>query len=159
MNKNIICYFSATGTTKNVAQKIADGLKSELFEIEPIQPYTSQDLDWENKHSRTSLEMADDKIKPNIKEKVRNIENYDNIILGFPVWWYKEPNIIDSFIEENKLENKKIYVFITSGGSTVNGSLESLKKKYSNINFVSGKRFDTEVNEQEVLEWIGELYD
>ena len=103
--------------------------------------------------------MADDKIRPNIKERVRNIEIYDNIILGFPVWWYKEPNIIDSFIEENNLENKKIYVFITSGGSTVDGSLESLKKKYSNINFVSGKRFDTEINEQEVLEWIGELYD
>ena len=153
MNKSLICYFSATGTTKRVAEEIARVVNGDLFEIEPIEKYTSSDLDWNNKQSRSSLEMADANSRPSIKEKVQNIDNYNKIIIGFPVWWYKEPSIIDTFLEENNLENKEVYIFVTSGSSGVTETLEGLKKKYSNINFVSGKRFAS-INDSEILNWI-----
>ena len=152
MNKSLVCYFSATGTTKNVAEKIKEVLNCDLFEIEPIKKYTTNDLDWTNKESRSSLEMSND-IKPGIKNNV-NIKDYNNIIIGFPVWWYKEPTIIDEFIEKNNLESKNIYIFITSGGSSVSGSLENLKNKYNNLNFISGKRFDVNIIKEEILNWI-----
>lgn len=153
MNKSLICYFSATGTTKRVAEEIARVVNGDLFEIEPTEKYTSQDLDWTNKQSRSSIEMADENSRPSIKERVQNIDNYNKVIIGFPVWWYKEPTIIDTFIEENNLENKEVYVFVTSGGSSVEGSLNHLKEKYNNINFVNGKTLN-HINENEIKEWI-----
>lgn len=101
--------------------------------------YTNEDLDWNNKNSRSTLEMEDVTSRPKVAKKVNNLEDYSKIVISFPVWWYREPSIIDTFIEENNLEGKEIYVFVTSGGSTVNGSLESLKKHYNNLNFISGK--------------------
>ncbi len=154
MSKKLVCYFSASGTTKKVAQKISNILESDLFEIEPSEKYTSNDLDWTNKESRSSIEMANDNSRPNIKERVTNINDYDTIIIGFPVWWYREPSIIDTFIEENSLEGKKVYIFITSGGSSVDSSLESLRNKYKNINFVAGKRFTSNVVKNEIIDWI-----
>lgn len=154
MKNNLICYFSATGTTKEVAQKLAEVLEGDLFEITPKEKYTSEDLDWTNKESRSTKEMESEDSRPEIESKVPNINEYQKIILGFPVWWYREPSIIDTFIEENNLENKEVYVFITSGGSTVDGSLDHLKKKYNNINFISGKRFTSNVIKDEILEWI-----
>lgn len=154
MNKNLVCYFSATGTTKEVAEKIASIINADLFAIEPVNKYTSEDLDWTNKQSRTSIEMADETSRPAIKNKVPNLTEYQNVIIGFPVWWYKEPAIIDTFIEENDLSNKQVYVYVTSGGSTVDGSLESLRQKYSNLNFVSGKRLDMNIEGQAILDWL-----
>ncbi len=154
MSKKLVCYFSASGTTKKVAQEISNILESDLFEIEPSEKYTSNDLDWTNKESRSSIELADDNSRPNIKERVTNINDYDTIIIGFPVWWYREPSIIDTFIEENSLDGKKVYIFITSGGSSVDSSLESLRKKYKNINFVAGKRFTSNVVKSEITDWI-----
>lgn len=154
MSKKLVCYFSASGTTKKVAQEISNILESDLFEIEPSEKYTSNDLDWTNKESRSSIEMANDNSRPNIKERVTNINDYDTIIIGFPVWWYREPSIIDTFIEENSLDGKKVYIFITSGGSSVDSSLESLRKKYKNINFVAGKRFTSNVVKSEIIDWI-----
>ncbi len=154
MNKNLVCYFSATGTTKEVAEKIASIINADLFVIEPVNKYTSEDLDWTNKQSRTSIEMVDETSRPAIKNKVTNLTEYQNVIIGFPVWWYKEPTIIDTFIEENDLSNKQVYVYVTSGGSTVDGSLESLRQKYSNLNFVSGKRLDMNIEEQAILDWL-----
>lgn len=154
MNKKLICYFSATGTTREAAEKLSQILQCDLFEIEPKEKYTDDDLDWTNNQSRTTKEMSDKDSRPSIKEKIKNIENYNEIILGFPVWWYKEPSIINTFIEENNLENKNVYIFVTSGGSTATESLEDLKKKYNKINFVSGKRINSNISENEVLEWI-----
>lgn len=154
MNKNLVCYFSATGATKTAAQNIASVLKCDLFEIEPTNKYTREDLDWTNKQSRSSIEMANEASRPSIKNKIENIDNYSTIIIGFPVWWYKEPNIIDTFIEENNLINKQVYIFVTSGGSTVEGSLKNLKNKYQNINFISGKRLTPSTEENEILTWI-----
>lgn len=154
MNKNLVCYFSATGTTKEVAEKIASIINADLFAIEPVNKYTSEDLDWTNKQSRSSIEMVDETSRPAIKNIVANITEYQNVVIGFPVWWYKELAIIDTFIEENDLSNKQVYVYVTSGGSTVDGSLESLRQKYPNINFVSGKRLGMNIEEQAILDWF-----
>ena len=154
MKKSLICYFSATGTTKNIAIKIARILQGDVFEIVPEQEYTSEDLDWTDKQSRSSVEMANENIHPKVKYKLENVEDYNKIILGFPVWWYKEPTIVDTFIEENNFDGKQVYVFVTSGGSTVDGSLDNLRKKYSNIDFVSGKRLTPNLLEDEILNWI-----
>lgn len=152
--KPLICYFSASGITKRVAEEIAQIVKGDLFEIEPVEPYTNADLDWTNKQSRSSIEMADEHSRPSVKSKVEDIEKYHTILLGFPVWWYKEPTIIDTFIEENNFENKVVYVFVTSGGSTVRSSLESLRKKYTAIRFVDGKTLNSGVTHETILNWI-----
>ena len=154
MNKILICYFSATNTTKNVAKLVKDATNGDLFEIEPVEKYTSSDLDWNNQESRTTLESKDESFRPQIVDKELNLENYDKVVIAFPVWWYKEPNIIDTFIEKYNLENKKIYVFCTSDGSTVEGSFNSLKNKYPNLDFVSGKRLSENLTKDEILSWL-----
>lgn len=153
MHKNLVCYFSATGTTKNIAQTLSSLIGADLFEIEPVNEYTSKDLDWNDKNSRTTIESEDESIRPEVKSRVENLDNYENIIIGFPVWWYKEPSIIDTFIEENDLTHKNVYVFVTSGSSSFTRSLKHLKEKYPNINFVSGKTLNS-VNSDDVLDWI-----
>ena len=153
MDKLLICYFSATGTTKRVAEKLSEILNGDLFEIEPVNKYTSEDLDWTNKQSRSTLEMKDESSRPEVKGKVNNIEEYNKVVIGFPVWWYREPSIIDTFIEENDLKGKDIYVYVTSGGSTYEGSLKHLKEMYSELNFVSGKTLN-HIDENEIREWI-----
>lgn len=153
MDKLLICYFSATGTTKRVAEKLSEILNGNLFEIEPVNKYTSEDLDWTNKQSRSTLEMKDESSRPEVKGKVNNIEEYNKVVIGFPVWWYREPSIIDTFIEENDLKEKDIYVYVTSGGSTYEGSLKHLKEMYDELNFVSGKTLN-HVDENEIREWI-----
>ena len=156
MEKVLVCYFSATGTTKKVAEEIAGVVGGDLFEIEPVEKYTSEDLDWTNKNSRSTVEMEDINSRPSIVKRIENIEDYNKIIVGFPVWWYREPSIIDTFMEENNFDGKDVYVFVTSGGSTAEGSFNSLKNKYNNVNFVSGKRFNF-VDKEEVEKWIGEV--
>lgn len=153
MNKKIVCYFSATGTTKNVAEKLSKIIDSDLFEIEPSVLYTSADLDWNDKESRTTKEQSDESSRPGVKSKLNNISEYKTVILGFPVWWYKEPAIIDTFIDENDLTGKDVYIFVTSGGSTFAGSLKHLKEKYNNINFISGKTLNR-VDIEEIKSWL-----
>lgn len=135
--KVLVCYFSATGTTKRVAEEIAKSVDGDLFEIEPVEKYTSEDLDWTNKSSRSMVEMEDVNSRPGIVKKVDNLGNYKKVIVGFPVWWYCEPSIIDTFMEENNFNGKSVYVFVTTGGSTVAGSFNSLKNKYNNVNSFS----------------------
>lgn len=154
MNKILVSYFSATGTTKSVASKVGNILGADLFEITPVNKYTNEDLDWTNKGSRTTIEANDSSIRPEIKEKVANIDSYDTVIIGFPVWWYKEPSIIDTFIEENDLSDKKVYIFVTSGGSSYESSLSNLKETYKNINFIGGKRLSNSVTEDEIKSLI-----
>ena len=151
MNKVLISYFSASGVTKGVAEKVANAIKGDLFEIEPVKKYSSEDLDWTNKQSRSSIEMNEN-IKPEILNRVPNLEEYDTICLAFPIWWYKEPTIIDKFLDENDMSGKKIYVFVTSGSSSIDSTYKSLKNNYPNLNFISGKRF-TE-NESDYKSWL-----
>ena len=154
--QTLVTYFSASGITRQVAEKIAKTLNCDIFEIKPVQIYTKEDLDWTNNHSRSSIEMNDRLFRPKVQEKISNIDDYDTVIIGFPVWWYTAPTIINTFIEENDLSNKNVYAFVTSGSTGVEGSFNDLKNTYSNINFVSAKRYTLDVMEDEIRNWIGE---
>ena len=155
MSKILISYFSASGVTKSVAEKINNVVDGDLFEIEPKEKYTKEDLDWTNQESRSSIEMKQN-IKPDILNKVSNLDLYNTVVIGFPIWWYKEPTIIDKFLEENNMENKKIYVFVTSGSSTIDSTYKSLQNNFPNLNFISGKRFTGNELEEEYKEWLKE---
>lgn len=150
MSKILVSYFSATGTTKGVAEKLAKVVDGDLFEIRPVKKYTDADLDWHDKNSRSTIEMEDKTSRPEITEKVKNLADYETVVIGFPVWWYTCPTIINTFIEENDFKDKNIYVFITSGSSSVDGSFNDLKTTYPNLNFIEGKRF-SESEKDEVL--------
>lgn len=152
--KILVSYFSASGVTKEVANKINNIIQGDLFEIEPSIKYTKEDLNWMDKNSRSSIEMNDLNSRPSIKNKIENIDLYDKIIIGFPVWWYTAPTIISTFIEENNLMGKDVYIFVTSGGSGVSKSFDDLMKKYPNINFISGRRFNINVTTEEIIDWL-----
>ena len=152
MNKTLITYFSATGVTKNVANKIKDILNCDICEIEPTNIYTKEDLDWTNNNSRSTIEMKDINNRPTIKNSI-DVKNYETIIIGFPIWWYKAPNIIKTFIDSVNLDNKKIFIFATSGSSSIDSSLSDLRNTYPNINIISGKRL-SEVEENIILDWL-----
>ncbi len=154
MNKILICYFSATGKTKVVAHNIAKAIGGDLFEIVPSIKYTENDLDWEDKTSRSSIEMDNINSRPKILNKVENIDNYNTILIGYPIWWYTAPRIINTFIEENNLKNKKIYLFATSGGSGIEKSLSDLKDTYKDLNFISAKRFSGNEDANTYLNWL-----
>jgi len=130
MNRTLVAYFSATGTTRAAAQRLAKEKNADLFEIVPVQPYTDADLDWRNKQSRSTIEMQDKSSRPAIREVCANLADYDTVWIGFPVWWYTAPTIINTFIEAHDLSGKTLCVFATSGGSGVNGAANDLKKAY-----------------------------
>ena len=130
MNKTLVAYFSATGTTKAAAQRLAKEKNADLFEIVPAEPYSAADLDWTNKQSRSSLEMKDRSSRPAIKGGCPNMADYDTVWIGFPIWWYTAPTIVNTFIEAHDLGGKTLCVFATSGGSNVTGSASDLKKAY-----------------------------
>lgn len=154
MSKILVSYFSASGVTKGVAEEIANAVEGDLFEIEPVEKYTDADLNWMDKQSRSTIEMNDRSFRPPVKNKVENLGDYDKVVIGFPVWWYTAPTIINTFIEENDLTGKSIYVFCTSGSSGVDGSLNDLKNTYPNLNFISGKRLKSNVDLEEIKTWL-----
>ena len=130
MKKTLVAYFSATGNTRAAAERLAKETKADLFEIAPEVPYTEADLDWRDKTSRSTLEMQDKASRPAIKSTCDNIADYDTVWIGFPVWWYTAPTIINTFIEAHDLSGKVLNVFATSGGSDVKGSYNNLKAAY-----------------------------
>lgn len=138
--KTLVAYFSATGTTKAAAQKLAKEQNATLWEIEAAEPYTAADLDWRNKKSRSSLEMNDPVARPTIKQ-CTNIQPYDTIYVGYPIWWGICPRIINSWIDNNlpQLEGKVLVPFATSGGSTIDQSVEYLRTTYPTLNWQDGK--------------------
>ena len=154
MDNVLVVYFSASGVTRKVADRLARTIRANQYEIEPVNKYTGVDLDWHDKRSRTTIEMEDKTARPEMKEKHIGLEKYDTIILGFPVWWYTAPRIINTFIESNNLEGKKVYVFVTSGGSGSEGSFKDLKETYPNINFISSRRLRGTETEDDYKEWI-----
>ena len=153
MTKNLIAYFSASGVTKAVAEKINTVIDSDIFEIRPKEVYTSADLNWNDKNSRSSIEMNNRSFRPETKDTI-DVTGYDNIILGFPVWWYTAPTIINTFMEENNVKNKNIYVFVTSGGSGSTGSFNNLKEAYPDNNWISSKRLSRNISEDDIKDWI-----
>jgi len=154
MKKILVSYFSATGTTKKVAERLAEIADCDIFEIEPMVKYANEDLDWTNKNSRSTKEMEDKNYRPEIKSKIENINIYNTIIIGFPVWWYTAPTIINTFIEQNDLNDKDIYVFVTSGGTSYEGCLSDLENTYPNLKFVSGIRLNGQESVDDIVNWI-----
>ena len=157
MNKVLVAYFSATGTTKKVAEKLAKATGENLFEIKPQVEYTSEDLNWNDKKSRSSVEMNDEFSRPEIENVVENIDDYDTVFVGFPVWWYIPPRIIQTFIEKHNLSGKKIITFSTSGGSGIKGSTDFLKKNYSDLNIIEGKRFGWNESLESIGAWVEKI--
>lgn len=117
MSKTLVAYFSASGHTAKLAQRVAKAVGADLFEIVPAQPYTKADLNWRDKTSRTTIEMNDPASRPEVASRVENMDQYDTIFLGFPIWWYVAPTIINTFLEQYDLAGKTIVPFATSGGS------------------------------------------
>ncbi len=127
MPKKLVAYFSAGGVTKKVAERLAAAAGADLFEIEPAVPYTVADLDWTNKKSRSSVEMNDPSSRPEIARRLDSLEEYDTVFLGFPIWWYVAPTIINTFLESYDFAGKTIIPFATSGGSGLGKTVEVLK--------------------------------
>ena len=156
MGKKLVAFFSASGTTRNVAEMIAQAAEADLYEIVPKQPYSKADLNWMDKKSRSSVEMSDKKIRPEITDKDAGIDRYDEIILGFPIWWYVAPTIINTFLEKYDFSGKKIILFATSGGSGFGNTVSELKASALNAQIVEGKVFHSAVK-QEIAEWVNRI--
>lgn len=139
MAKKLVAYFSASGVTKRVAERLAKQEDADLFEIRPVQPYTDADLNWMDKKSRSSLEMNDKSSRVEIAEKVQNMDQYDEILIGFPIWWGVAPHIINSFLEQYDLSGKTITPFATSGGSGYGQSNKELEPSAPGAKFNPGK--------------------
>ncbi len=158
-NRTLIAYFSATGNTAGVAQKLASATGADLFAIQPVAAYTAEDLDWQNDKSRTSVEMSDRRTRPEIASRVENMEQYDVIFLGFPIWWGREPSIIDTFLESYDFTGKIIVPFATSGGTpTTADAADSIRQivAASGTSVPTGKRFPTNVSADELKSWASE---
>lgn len=154
--KILVAYFSATGTTAQAAEKLADVTGGELYAITPAESYTSADLDWHDKQSRSSVEMNDPKVRPAIKSPKANIADYDVVFIGYPIWWNLAPRIINTFIESHNLKGKTVIPFATSGGSTINNSAATLKKDYPALNWKEG-RILNRADEKTIREWVDKL--
>ncbi len=153
MAKALVAYFSASGVTAAVAKRLADSIGADIFEIEPKMPYTKADLDWTNKKSRSSIEMNDKSFRPPIAKTVENMAEYDKIYLGFPIWWYVAPTIINTFLEQYDLSGKTIIPFATSGSSGMGRTNDELLPSCKGANLLSGKRFSADVSEDELKSW------
>ncbi len=139
MTKTLVAYFSASGTTAHAAKEIAEAVEADLYEICPIRPYTAADLDWNDKQSRSTAEMNDPTCRPDIAGAVKDMEQYDTIFIGFPIWWYVEPRIVDTFLESYDLAGKTMIPFATSGGSGIGRAEKSLREHCAKANWKQGK--------------------
>lgn len=156
MSKTLVAYFSASGVTEKVAEMIAEVSGSDLYEIAPKVPYTTADLNWMNKKSRSSVEMADKSIRPEMAEGDAAIENYDTVVIGFPIWWYVAPTIINTFLEKYDFSGKKIILFATSGGSGFGNTISELQPSAPGAEFVEGRLLNC-ANKQEIEKWVKSL--
>lgn len=150
---SVVVYFSATGTTKKAAQELAKVLNTDAFEMEPKQPYSSDDLDYNSDDCRANKEMKDDSVRPEIANDLSNVKKYENVYIGYPIWWGTTPRIIQTFLDTVDLKGKNIYLFCTSGGSGVEQSVSDLKKGYPDLKIVSGRDL-TEATEDTIKQWI-----
>lgn len=153
MSNILVAYFSASGVTAKLAERIASVTGGDLHEIEPKQPYTAADLDWMDKKSRSTIEMSDKSYRPEIANEVENMEQYDVVYVGFPIWWYVAPTIINTFLEKYDLSGKKIIPFATSGGSGMGNTNAELKESCKGAILEEGRRFRANAGEKELKAW------
>ena len=147
MSKKLVAYFSASGTTANVAKGLAQAANADLYEIRPAVPYTRADLNWMDKQSRSSVEMRDRSSRPALADTDADIAAYDTIFVGFPIWWYVAPTIINSFLEAYDFSGKKIVLFATSGGSRIDRAIKDLTKLFPDLSIVEGKLLNKDLAE------------
>ncbi len=153
MSKTLVAFFSASGTTKRIAEKLAVATGSDLYEIRPAVPYARGDLNWQNKHSRSSVEMNDPSSRPELADKDANIEVYDRIFLGFPIWWYTAPTIVRTFLESYDFSGKTIILFATSGGSGLGKTAKELASSCPRAKIVEGGLLNGNPSEAALKQW------
>ena len=146
-------YFSASGTTKGAIKQLAEVAGADLHEIKPSQPYTDADLDWRNKQSRSSVEMQDKKSRPAITGKITDMKDYDIVYVGFPIWWYTCPTIINTFMEAYDFQGKTVIPFATSGGSSIKKACEDLKAAYPDVKWKEGKLLNR-TSKKDLEDWV-----
>ena len=156
MSKKLVAYFSASGTTKKVAERSAKAAGADLFEIRPAIPYTSADLNWMDKKSRSSVEMNDPDSRPEIAETMPNMADYDTVFIGFPIWWYVAPHIIHTFLESYDFDRKTLVPFATSGGSGMGRTVDELRKLCPNADWKAGKLVNG-LSDQALAAWAAEF--
>lgn len=156
-SKVLIAYFSATGTTKGVAGHIANDLSADIYEIVPEDPYTDADLDYNDNNSRTTIEMNDPDVRPVISGSVENMEQYDIVFIGYPIWWGEAPRIISTFVESYDFSGKTIVPFCTSGGSGMGSSAVNLEELTNGAQWLSGQRLSGSDSQDTVMEWVNGL--
>lgn len=157
MSKKLVAYFSASGVTAKVAEKLAEAVGADIYEIEPAVPYKKEDLDWTNTKSRSSIEMSDPTSRPAIAGKRENMDNYDTVFVGFPIWWYVAPTIINAFLESYDLTGKTIIPFATSGGSGMGKTNSKLSPSCKGAKLIEGRVFRPSVTHQELAAWVDGL--
>ena len=148
MSKALVACFSASGVTAKLAKALASATDADLFEIKPVTPYTSKDLNWLDKTSRSTIEMQDKSSRPEIAETLSSCAQYDTVFVGFPIWWYVEPRIVDTFLDGVALEGKTVIPFATSGGSGVENAAAHLKELYPAADWRPGKRSAAETQQR-----------
>lgn len=151
--KKLVAYFSATGATKKAAEKLASVIDADLFEIKPVTPYTRADLDWTNKRSRSSVECNDKNARPEIAEKLENMDEYNVVYIGFPIWWYVAPNIINTFIESYDFSGKILIPFATSGGSGMGKTVDVLRPLCSDKAIWKSGKVINRMSESDLKKW------
>lgn len=157
MNRKLVAYFSASGVTAKLAERLAEAIGADIYEIKPSIPYTQEDLDWRNKESRSSIEMKNQSFRPDISGKRDNMGEYDTVLVGFPIWWYVAPTIINTFLESYDFSGKKIIPFATSGGSGMGATNENLKPSCPNSQLYQGHVFKPDVSLSELTSWFESL--
>lgn len=156
-SKILVAYFSATGNTEGIAQKLAEGLEADLYEIVPETPYTSDDLNYSDSSSRSSVEMNDPDARPGISGSVENMEQYDVVLIGYPIWWGEAPRIMSTFIESYDFSGKTLAAFCTSASSGFGSSDSALREATDSSTWLDGIRFSSGASDEEILEWAGGL--
>lgn len=151
MKDTIVVYFSATGTTKGLAEQLADAIDADIFEIVPMQPYADADLDYSDDNSRSTLEMNDPSSRPEISGQIDNFEQYQNVIIGYPIWWSDAPRIMSTFVEGYDFGGKTILPFCTSGGSGIGSSAKNLETLAGSGTWLDGQRF---TNADDLISWV-----
>ncbi len=157
MSKKLVAYFSASGVTEKLAKTLAAAVGADIFEIRPEQPYTDADLNWQDKNSRSSIEMRDKSFRPAVADKIENMADYDTIYVGFPIWWYVAPTIINTFLEQYDLTGKTIVPFATSGGSGMGNTNTELAPSCKGAILKEGKKFSVNTDKTELKTWSENL--
>ena len=158
MSKKLVAYFSASGHTRKLAQTLAEAVGADSYEIKPATSYTGKDLNWNDANSRSSVEMQDKTSRPELADKNVNIANYDVIYIGFPIWWYVAPHIINTFLESYDFSGKTVVIFATSGGSGFGNTIAELKPSAPNVEkWIQGEVFNSRTSKDDLVVWNNKL--